>query len=54
MKPEVSCIIPGASKVEQVHSNVVASELDDLSNDLVSEIDQIYDEYIKMHVHQKW
>lgn len=54
MKPEVSTVIPGASKVDQVHSNVVASNLPDLSNDLLSEIDHIYEKYIKEHVHQRW
>lgn len=54
MKKEVSCIIPGASKVVQVHSNVKASESSDLNQDVLSEIDRIYDAYIKEHVHQRW
>ena len=54
MKPEVSTVIPGASKVDQVHSNVVASDLPEISSDLLSEIDRIYEKYIKEHVHQRW
>jgi len=54
MKHEVSCVIPGASKVEQVGSNVIASELPDLNDQQLVEIDRIYDTYIRDHVHQLW
>ena len=46
MFPEVSCIIPGASRAEQILSNLSASELPDLSNAQMSGIKQIYDEQI--------
>ena len=54
MKPEVSCIIPGASKMEQVHSNLKAMDIPDLDKNLLAEIDKIYKEDIKQHVHQLW
>ena len=54
MKEEVSCVIPGASKAEQVVSNVVASSLPDLRQEQLKEIDRIYEKYIKEHVHQLW
>jgi aryl-alcohol dehydrogenase-like predicted oxidoreductase len=54
MKTEVSCVIPGASKVEQVTSNVVASGMQDLNEQQLIEIDRIYEKYIKEHVHQLW
>jgi len=54
MKPQVSCLIPGASKIEQVGSNIVSSEMTELSNDLLIEIDRIYDKLVKPHVHQLW
>ena len=54
MKPEVSCIIPGASKVDQVTSNVVASELPDLNQNQIAAVDRIYDEYVKEYVHHLW
>ena len=46
MFPEVSCIIPGASRAEQILSNLKASELPDLSKAQMSGIKQIYDEQI--------
>jgi aryl-alcohol dehydrogenase-like predicted oxidoreductase len=54
MKREVSCIIPGASKIEQVHSNIKASDIPDLDENLMNKIDEIYEALIKEHVHQLW
>lgn len=54
MKPEVSCIIPGASNLDQVKSNIIASSLPNLNEGLLSEIDTIYEENIKEYVHQSW
>lgn len=54
MKREVSCIIPGASKIEQVHSNIKASGIPDLDENLMNKIDEIYEALIKEHVHQLW
>ena len=34
MKPEVSCIIPGASRAEQITSNIAASSIPDLHKKL--------------------
>ena len=54
MRPEVSCIIPGASRYEQVKPNGKASSLPALSKKVMDEIDQIYNRSIKAHVHQQW
>ena len=54
MKDEVSCIIPGASKVEQVSSNVLPSGLPDLDEGLLKRIEHVYEQFIKAHVHQLW
>ncbi|MCK5704914.1 MAG: aldo/keto reductase [Cyclobacteriaceae bacterium] len=54
MKPEVSCIIPGASNADQVNANILASALPDLDEKLSSYIDSIYEENIKEFVHQNW
>jgi aryl-alcohol dehydrogenase-like predicted oxidoreductase len=54
MKPEVNCIIPGASNAEQVHSNIKAADTPDLDKDILKEINRIYYEYIKESVHQNW
>ena len=51
---EVSCIIPGASRADQITSNVHASSLADLNEKVIDTIDQIYDEHIKAYVHQRW
>ena len=55
MFPEVSCIIPGASRPEQILSNLKASELPDLSKDQMEGVKQIYEQYILPDVSkEKW
>jgi aryl-alcohol dehydrogenase-like predicted oxidoreductase len=45
--PQVTTIIPGASKKQQVVSNAAASSLDPLSNETHRKLRQLYDEEIK-------
>ncbi|MEM9260750.1 MAG: aldo/keto reductase, partial [Bacteroidota bacterium] len=52
--PEVSCIIPGASRAEHLHSNLSALELLPLSEEQLSGMNNIYEELIKKDVHQLW
>ena len=52
--PEVSCIIPGASKTEQVLSNVQASGIAPLNPAEMQKIKEIYDQFIKKEVHHLW
>lgn len=52
--PEISCIIPGASKVEHLKSNLEAVDLPSLTKDEKMAIDLIYKKFIKKHVHQLW
>lgn len=52
--PEVSCIIPGASKMEHLQSNLKAVDMSPLSEEQRWAIQEIYDRYIKKHVHQLW
>ena len=54
MHPEVSVIIPGASRHEQIVSNVKASELPALSETEMQKVRSIYDEEIRPLVHQLW
>jgi len=54
MKDEVSCIIPGASKTEQISSNIRSTTVENLPIDVLNAIDQIYEGEIKKHVHQLW
>jgi len=50
----VSCIIPGASQVSHVESNIQASDLEPLSNEQMDTIQEIYEKYIKKTVHHIW
>jgi aryl-alcohol dehydrogenase-like predicted oxidoreductase len=46
MFPEVSCVIPGASRPDQVLSNLRASELPALPEDKMEKVKKIYEKYI--------
>ena len=54
MFPEVSCIIPGASRPEQLVSNLAADALPPLTAAQLAAVRQIYDERIRPLVHQLW
>lgn len=54
MHKAVSVVIPGASKVEQVYSNVRAAKLPELSQEQMDGVRVIYDKYIKESVHADW
>lgn len=51
---EVSCVIPGASRLEHVVMNVKASEIKELSSKEMHEVEKIYQAYIKKPVHYMW
>jgi len=51
---DISTVIPGASRVEQVHSNLEAHNLPSLTIDQKKSIDSIYEKLIKQYVHQLW
>lgn len=50
---EVSCVIPGASKVEHLVSNLHANEVK-LSDADMAFVTEVYNQYIKAEVHQLW
>ena len=52
--PQVSTIIPGASKLEHLESNLSAGKMAALSNETHEKISGIYKERIKPLVHQLW
>jgi aryl-alcohol dehydrogenase-like predicted oxidoreductase len=52
--PEVSCIIPGASKVAHLESNLSVFDLPPLDAEKKAAMDAIYEEYIKPGVHHLW
>ena len=54
MNDNVSCIIPGASRVSQVEDNIKASDLPPLTDDQMNGVDEIYQRYIKKYVYDLW
>lgn len=54
MHDAVSTVIPGASKREQVLSNVRAAELPGLTQEQMDGVAAIYDRYIRESVHCNW
>lgn len=54
MHPEVSVVIPGASRAEQIVENVKASELPALTDAQMNTVQRIYDEEIRASVHHLW
>ena len=54
MFSEVTCAIPGAKKAEQVEENIRAAELPPFSNEVMKEIESIYNAEVRTHVHQRW
>jgi aryl-alcohol dehydrogenase-like predicted oxidoreductase len=54
MFDEVSCVIPGASKLWHVESNVAAGALPPLSDRQMAAVREVYETYIKPQVHHLW
>jgi len=53
-QPGVTAVIPGARNVEQVRGNVAAASLPRLSASQLSDLERLYDERIRAHVHDRW
>jgi aryl-alcohol dehydrogenase-like predicted oxidoreductase len=53
-QPGVSVVIPGARNAEQANANAAASALAPLSADTLRAIEQVYDDRIREHVHERW
>mgnify|MGYP000888324803 CR=1 FL=1 len=51
---EVSCVIPGASSVEQVLSNINTYNAKSISDIEMQKVNAIYTKYIKNQVHHLW
>lgn len=54
MFEEVSCVIPGVSKLGQLHSNLQAGDLQGLSDVQMESVEDIYDRLIRPSVHHRW
>lgn len=50
----ISCVIPGGKTPAQVTQNTAAAKFHPLSDDLMAQVKNIYDTYIKEDVHQLW
>jgi aryl-alcohol dehydrogenase-like predicted oxidoreductase len=53
-QPGVTTVIPGARTVEQVRGNVVAATLPPLTDSQLSDLERVYDERLRAHVHDRW
>ena len=51
---EITCVIPGASKPEQITDNLQVENLNDLSPTEMSAIKSVYEKFVKADVHQLW
>lgn len=54
MHPEVSVVIPGASRPEQIAANVKASDLPAFTQEQMNIVQSIYDQDIRPTVHHLW
>jgi aryl-alcohol dehydrogenase-like predicted oxidoreductase len=52
--PQISCVIPGASRPEQLHDNLAVSELPQLPAEMLERLGQLYEEKVKPEVHHRW
>ena len=54
MQPGVTVVIPGARNVEQAQANAAAAALPPLPAQLLLQIQQVYDDQIRVLVHDRW
>jgi aryl-alcohol dehydrogenase-like predicted oxidoreductase len=54
MFKEVGCVIPGASTMDQVDSNLTVNGIPDLTIEQMTSVKKVYEEHIKPHVHHLW
>ena len=54
MFDEVTCVIPGAKRPDQLDENVAAADMPALSAEAMKKTKSIYDRLIKPLVHQRW
>ncbi|MDX2247418.1 MAG: aldo/keto reductase [Bacteroidia bacterium] len=50
----VSCVIPGASSVEQVLSNVKTSQYPALPKTAMKEVEAVYNQFLRPTIHSQW
>jgi aryl-alcohol dehydrogenase-like predicted oxidoreductase len=54
MFPEVSCIIPGASRPEQLAANLQTEKVPELSVEQMAAVREVYNSLVRPLVHQVW
>jgi aryl-alcohol dehydrogenase-like predicted oxidoreductase len=54
MFPAVTCAIPGAKRPQQAEENIFASNLPPLPDTTMAGINEIYNRYVRPHVHHYW
>ncbi len=54
MHPQVSVVIPGASRAAQVKDNVKAAELPPLTDGQMRAVQAVYDKYLRALIHPQW
>ena len=54
MHEAVSCAIPGAKRPSQAEQNAAAADLPPISDETIVEIQHIYNQLIKPHIHHLW
>ncbi|HQE91476.1 MAG TPA: aldo/keto reductase [Anaerolineae bacterium] len=50
----VTCAIPGAKRPSQVEENIAAADMPPLSDEVMTQVRRIYDQYIRELVHHYW
>ena len=53
-QPGVTTVIPGARNVEQALANVTAASIPSLTAGQLADLERLYDERIRAHVHDRW
>ncbi len=50
----VTCAIPGGKRADQVEENCRASDIPEVSAEVMAAVKRIYDQHIRPQVHQRW
>ncbi|NLE70656.1 MAG: aldo/keto reductase, partial [Actinomycetales bacterium] len=53
-QPGVSTVIPGASRPDQARANAAAAALAPLTEAQQAALADVYDRYVREHVHHRW
>ncbi len=54
MHPQVSTVIPGASRESQIRQNVLAEDVPELTEKQMARVKDVYDRYLRAEIHPQW